>query len=232
MSVIECVDFPEFVSIVAKRCAIAVDRLPDVETPPQLMGSLERREYRSAKEDKIDATVDRIKSRSKEQALIESDINMVRLSVKMAYEGPDACTLTRKVQEKFFVRLSRGDLHLRKKPLDGFDLTFIFTSQAVGSDVESLLRSALPVLRQLSKYIRLNQIIENRRAGVNLFSRLVQVVPANKLVKNVPVVENVKLIEDQNVGTDDVCSMATEPGSDPDLNVDALEAAQSQVFLI
>jgi hypothetical protein len=236
MSSLSCSDFSEFVSVVAKQAASSVDRVPQVHTSALSEGSLERMEYRRTKAgsradgyDPIEPFLVKIHSNSGEKASIESHTNMVRLSVKLAYEGPDACILTKKIQDKFFTRLARTIPHfLRKKPLPGFDISLIFTGHDVGKDVEAMLLNFLPVCRQVCKLVRLNQIIENQRAGTNVFSKLAQVLP-KKLPGSQPerciqrCTDTVQLMEFES------CS---ERGSEPDLNVDADLVKDNEVFLI
>lgn len=236
MSSLYCSDFSDFVSVVAKRAASSVDRVPQVHTSALSEGSLERMEYRWTKAgrctegyDPIEPIVLEINSKSGEKASIETHTNMVRVSVKLAYEGPDACILTKKIQDKFFTRLARTVPHfLRKKPLPGFDFSLIFTGHDVGKDCEVMLLSFLPVCRQVCKLVRLNQIIENQRAGTNVFSKLAQVLP-KKLSKAKSeqcierLTETVKLIEFES------CS---ERGSEPDLHVDDDLEKDNEVFLI
>lgn len=236
MSSRSCGDFSEFVSIVAKRTSAAVDRVPQVHLSALSEGSLERMEYRMSTAagrgdayDRIEPLVEDVKSTAGEKALIESHTNMVRLSVKLSYEGPDACILTKKVQEKFFIRLARtAPNFVRKKPLPGFDISFIFTNNEVGREVEAILSDFLPVCRQVCKLVRLNQIIENQRAGTNVFSKLAQVLP-KKVAPSLPE-RSVQLTSDPGHLLEfESCS---ERGSEPDLNVDADLAKDNEVFLI
>jgi hypothetical protein len=54
----------------------------------------------------------------------------------------------------------------------------VFTSEELGSDVEDFLLEFLPALRRLSKELRLNQLIEHRRSGRHLLTKVVQHLPS------------------------------------------------------
>jgi len=173
--------FARFVDLVSSKVATAVGRLPDVPAPcPLNEFALERAEYRRSKSGIV--SMEKFASQTGEKALLECGTDMVRLSLKIAYEGPDASLLTKELEIKFFNRLARGGLAcIRKKPIAPYDITFLFTCHDLGDEVEKLLQSVLPVCRKLSKQLRLSQVIENRRAGRNLFSKLINIVPKPRL---------------------------------------------------
>ena len=185
-----CSDFPQFVSLVATKVGAAVNRLPAVSVScPLNEFVLERAEYRLSRSGGSESTTsgviqsEKIMSQTGERALVDCGIDVVRVSLKIAYEGPDASVLTRELESKFFSRLARsGVACIRKKRIENYDITLLFTCHDDGEEVEKLLRSFLPVCRTLSKQLRLSQVVENRRAGRNVFSKLVQVVPKSRLV--------------------------------------------------
>jgi hypothetical protein len=122
--------------------------------------------------------------------MIESGINSVRASLKITYEGPDGCILLRKLQELFYRRLSRasgpGDANipcLRRDAVGGFNISFVFTDEYRPAGVESFLREIIPIWRQLSKQLRLQQLIAHRRAGISLFEKMVKAMPVRSVEK-------------------------------------------------
>ena len=175
-------DYAEFITAVARQCAIAVDRLIVTDLPVAL---LERAEYRrrqgGLRED--DSRIDEVtklcvKSATGEEALIESAINTVRLSLRITWDGPDGCILTKTLQSRFFARLGRADIKsMRKEPVKGYDVSLVFTTDDLGSSVESLLVYVLTVWRQLTRHLRLHQVTQHRRAGLGMFERLLKVLP-------------------------------------------------------
>jgi hypothetical protein len=204
-------DFSKFVSLVAARTGEAANRLPEVHvTCPLYEFALERQEYRMTGESDS-STAERMSAVSGEKAMLEVGSDMVRLSLKIAYEGPDSSQLTRHLEDKFFKRLARTGLAcIRRKPVTGFDLTLIFTCHDSGQEVETLLLELLPLCRKLSKQLRFSQVIENRRAGKSVFSKLVQVIPKPKIAKVSEAAEAVQ--ESVNDGACDIESAITEIG--------------------
>ena len=182
----EVEDFAEFVKAVAAAAALRVEQLGGSNLLPCAM--LERKEFRkdySGDEFFCEVETFTLKSKSScgEECRIEAAVNMVRVSLRLQWEGPDACVLSEYVQSKFFIRLARWSsvACLRKEPLPGFDVSFIFTPESLGSDVEAFILEILPVWRQLTKQIRLLQIVENRKLGLSLFGTLSKVIPPKEL---------------------------------------------------
>jgi len=197
--------------MVASRTAEAVDRLPEVNVMcPLLEFNLERLEYRMSN-DQSSSSAERMSAVSGEKAMLEAGTDMVRLSLKVAYEGPDSSRLTKHLEETFFKRLARTGLAcIRKKPITSFDLTLIFTCHDSGREVETLLLELLPLCRKLSKQLRFSQVVENRRAGRSVFSKLLQVIPKPK---SAPVQEaKMDIQEDPSDSTADIDSAITEIG--------------------
>jgi hypothetical protein len=206
-------DFAQFVALVATKLGSAVNRLPQVTVScPLNEFALERAEYRLSRSDSTSSGIiysEKINSQTGEKALIEVGTDMVRLSLKIGYEGPDASLLTKEIEAKFFTRLGRsGLLCIRKKPIGNFDITLLFTSHDDGGIVERQLRSFLPVCRALSKQLRLSQVVENRRAGRIVFSKLIQVMPKPKTISPMDLLSE----EPDSVSDDSIGSLITELG--------------------
>ena len=167
-------DFDDFVQTVGREARRRVEQL--VHSPLIPCGMVERLEFRKSRESDEtwgETETHVIACETGESCSIESSVNMVRVSLCLRWEGPDACILTRCMQSNFFTRLARWSSIdcLRKEPLPGFDVTCIFTPLALGTDVENFFIQQLPLWRQLTKQLRLLQIIEHRRLGVSLFSK-------------------------------------------------------------
>ena len=206
-------DFPQFVLLVSSKVGTSVNRLPDVSVVcPLNEFTMERLEYRLSKsKDETSGILvsERLASSTGEKALVEVGSDLVRLSLKIAYEGPDASVLTRDLESKFFKRLARtGVACIRRKSIENYDLTLLFTCHDCGYEVEKLLLHFLPICRKLSKQIRLSQVIENRRAGRNVFSKLVQVVPKPRPMTAFSKPET----ESSEVGDGTIESIVTEYG--------------------
>jgi hypothetical protein len=180
-------NFQQFCSILAGQVRVAIDQLIQDRSNQLLTGSLERSEFRRcnmADDDDTDdsdheiGSVSRgfLESETGEAAVIETSLNMIRVSLKIKWDGPDGCVLSQEIQNKFFTRLGRssspGDSNLpclRREPIKGYDISFIFTDEYLGSRVESFLLEILPVWRCLTKTIRINQVIGHTRSGRSLF---------------------------------------------------------------
>jgi hypothetical protein len=207
MTTKSCESFEDFVSLVATETSMAVERLVQCNAPN---ADIERNQFRGETQDAI-SCLDCVTG---ERATIESGVTMARVNLKMAYEGPDACLLTAMVQQQLFSRISRwsgpGDADiacLRKRPVNGFDLSFIFTADQLECEVLAFLTGFLLVLRQLSKRLRLGQLVEHRRSGRHLFAKLLAAVPKPQ---QAGITQGDTETELPNSVAEDVASMWTE----------------------
>ena len=220
--------FTDFVSSVSKQVSLAVHRLiPVTESIPVAL--IERTEYRASARIKTaeDESKTQLESVTKtiirciasgESALIESGINFVRLSLGIQWEGPDACFLTKRLQETFFTRLGRasspGEANiriLRKEPLKGYDVTFLFSYENSGI-VEPFLSSIIFTWRQLTKALRLHQILGHRRAGSFVFEKIKNALPLMKNVPEVPLNSTKSAAETDSMEGAQIGSFVTEFG--------------------
>lgn len=220
--------FTDFVSSVSKQVSLGVHRLvPVSESIPVAL--IERTEYRAASRIKTekDESLSQLESvsntiircsASDETALIESGINFVRLSLRIQWEGPDACFLTRRLQETFFTRLGRasspGDANipiLRKEPLKGYDVTFLFSCENSGI-AEPFLSSILVTWRQLTKTLRLHQILGHRRAGSFVFEKIKNALPVKQNLSEVPLSATESAAETDSMERAQIGSFVTEFG--------------------
>ncbi len=107
-----------------------------------------------------------------ESVFLESDIDMVRVSIRLGgMDPPNASPLTHVIRDMFFQRLARETIPcLRRKPIPNFDVTFLFDYNDRGVAAVQLLRDTRDLWHTLIPLIRLRQTIGHRRAGKNLMN--------------------------------------------------------------
>lgn len=105
-------------------------------------------------------------------ALIESDIDTVRFSLRLKSSRDDL--LTALVHQLFHTRLSRESIAcFRRVAVAGFDVTFIFDYRDRGEVVREMVVDLIDLWRTLEQLVRTRMIIAHRAAGRRLLTHIV-----------------------------------------------------------
>lgn len=160
-------DFSEFVAAVTGKTKLLVDQLVPSPSVPVCM--LERSEFRQSHKGEAWSekyAVERYEIVGERAfALLETDyVNSVRVSLKFSQEED-------LVAKKFYRHMSRVLPLLRREPVKGFDVSFLFEA-ADGEFAATFLTLILPVWQDLLRLLRLRQRIGHRQAGGSLFGRI------------------------------------------------------------
>jgi len=169
-------DLLDFSRQIADKTALSVDPLIPTNRPPCMM---ERSEYR--KVHKMETSGSEIVSEKisvgKYSGLLEKDMDTVRLSLCLQWRNAEGCwtaVLDSRIQTAFYDRLSRSSVvdWLRKTPVENFDLTFLFTAGDDPEKVRMFLMEAILAWRNVTRQIRVRQMIANRRCANSLFEKI------------------------------------------------------------
>ena len=176
-------DLQVFCRQIADKTALSVDQLITTNRPPCM---IERFEYR--KSQKISTDEQNIVRDSfavgRYSGLIEKDMDTVRVSLCLQWQNAEGCwtsELDSRIQTFFYNRLSRSCVvdWLRKCPVENFDLTFIFTAGEDPEKVREFLMETIPKWRNVTRQMRVRQMIVNRRCASSLFDKIKFFPPKN-----------------------------------------------------
>jgi hypothetical protein len=164
-------DLVSFAAQVATKTALCVDQLILTNRPPCM---IERISYRCDHETFKDQITKSNIFVGKYSALIEKDVDTVRLSLGLLWHNADGCwtaSLDSRIQTAFYNRLGRSCVveWLRKTPIPGYEMTFLFTAVEDVETVGIFLNKIIPAWRTVTRQIRVRQMIANRRCANSLF---------------------------------------------------------------
>jgi hypothetical protein len=166
-------DLKSFSQQVADRVSVCVDHLIHTTRPP---GTMERCEYRKETSLTMNGEGEKI-SVGNYSCLIEKDMDTVRTSLRIQWRNAEGCwtsVLDTRIQTAFYNRLSRSCVvdWLRKVPIPGYDVSFLFTADDDPVMVRKFLVEAILSWRTLTRQIRVRQIIINRKCANGLFKNI------------------------------------------------------------
>jgi hypothetical protein len=171
-------DLVSFSSQVATKTALSVDQLISTNRPPCMMERIAYRREHKTSTDLCSVYKDQISTTEivvgRYSALIEKDVDTVRLSLRLQWRNAEGCwtsTLDSRIQTAFYNRLGRSSVveWLRKSPIPGYDVTFIFTAGLEVDSIRNFLTNVIPAWRTVTRQIRVRQMIANRRCANTLF---------------------------------------------------------------